>query len=95
MNPDETAIRERAYRLWEQEGRPEGRAESHWSQAKEMIAIEEGLPETLKPVKARGEPVEPIEALTNAGEFPTLTDEGEMTIPGKADAGGVPPRKAG
>lgn len=87
MNPDETAIRERAYRLWEEEGRPEGRAESHWSQAREMIAIQDGLPETLKPVGAPGEPVEPIEALTNAGEFPTLTDQGEMTIPGRADAG--------
>lgn len=29
----EHRIRERAYRLWEDEGRPEGRAEHHWRQA--------------------------------------------------------------
>jgi len=28
-----------------------------------------------------GEPVEPIEALENAGEFPTLTDQGEEQVP--------------
>ena len=26
-------VREQAYRLWEAEGRPEGRADEHWSQA--------------------------------------------------------------
>jgi hypothetical protein len=30
---DETKIRERAYQLWEDEGRPEGRHEHHWFQA--------------------------------------------------------------
>ena len=29
----ERRIRERAYALWEQEGRPEGRHEHHWRQA--------------------------------------------------------------
>jgi hypothetical protein len=29
----EQAIRERAYLIWEREGRPEGRAESHWRSA--------------------------------------------------------------
>jgi hypothetical protein len=28
-----------------------------------------------------GEPIEPIEALTNEGEFPTLTDQGEEQAP--------------
>lgn len=81
MNTDEQRIRERAHRLWEEEGRPEGRADSHWFQAKEIVAIEEGRPEMLKPVGSNEEPVEPIEALSNAGEFPTLTDQGEMEIP--------------
>lgn len=81
MHSDERRIRERAHRLWEEEGRPEGRAESHWFQAKEIVAIEEGHSETLKAVGIAGDPVEPIEALVNAGEFPTLTDQGEMEIP--------------
>ena len=30
-------IRERAYSLWEQEGRPEGRAEEHWHAARREL----------------------------------------------------------
>ena len=30
---EEQAIRERAYFLWEDEGRPEGRAQDHWRRA--------------------------------------------------------------
>ena len=30
---EEHAIRERAYLIWEREGRPEGRAEEHWRSA--------------------------------------------------------------
>jgi hypothetical protein len=30
---DDSKVRERAYHLWEQEGRPEGRHEDHWRQA--------------------------------------------------------------
>jgi hypothetical protein len=33
-------IRERAYRIWEREGRPAGRAEQHWAQAEHEIANE-------------------------------------------------------
>lgn len=82
MDEREHRIRERAHRLWEEEGRPEGRAEDHWFQAREIVAIEEGRREAFRPVDAaEAPPVEPIEALTNAGEFPTLTDQGEMEIP--------------
>ena len=34
----EQALRERAYVLWEQDGRPEGRSLAHWSQAEAEIA---------------------------------------------------------
>lgn len=30
----ERRIRERAYEIWESEGRPEGRSEDHWKQAR-------------------------------------------------------------
>jgi hypothetical protein len=79
----EEQIRKRAYELWLGEGQPEGRAEQHWAQAREIIAIENGYESTLIPVSEAetGEPVEPIEALENAGEFPTITDQGEMKLP--------------
>jgi hypothetical protein len=31
-------IKQRAYALWEQEGRPEGRAEEHWRRAEAEVA---------------------------------------------------------
>lgn len=36
----ERRIRERAYRIWEEEGRPEGRAEHHWRQASQEAGDE-------------------------------------------------------
>lgn len=73
MDEREERLRKRAHQLWEEEGRPDGRAEMHWVQAREIVALEEGHPE-------------PIEALANLGEFPTLTDQGEMEIPHRPDA---------
>lgn len=79
----EQRIRERAFLLWLEEGQPEGRAIDHWDLARELIAIEDGQMATTRPVKDElpGEPVEPLEALENTGEFPTMTDQGEMQIP--------------
>jgi hypothetical protein len=49
----EQAVREQAYLLWEQEGRPEGRADEYWRRASEQILRErtyllwhqEGMPQ--------------------------------------------------
>ncbi|HLY57995.1 MAG TPA: DUF2934 domain-containing protein [Stellaceae bacterium] len=42
VNDDiETRIRHRARQHWAREGCPEGRADAHWAQAKEEIALEE------------------------------------------------------
>jgi DUF2934 family protein len=37
----EQAIRERAYALWEQDGRPEGQSLAHWSRAEAEIGTEQ------------------------------------------------------
>ncbi len=81
----EQRIRERAFMLWLNEGQPEGRADDHWSLARELVAIEDGQMATTRPVSGEvaGEPVEPLEALENTGEFPTMTDQGEQRIPGR------------
>jgi Protein of unknown function (DUF2934) len=34
-------VRERAYAIWEREGRPEGGAERHWAEAEEELRAEE------------------------------------------------------
>ena len=36
----EQAIRERAYRLWEQEGCPEGREKAHWAKAEQELDLQ-------------------------------------------------------
>jgi len=36
----EQDIRDRAYRLWEQEGRPDGKADEHWSRARHQHLCE-------------------------------------------------------
>lgn len=41
MNPHiEHRVRERAYRIWLDEGMPEGRADLHWEIASELVAGE-------------------------------------------------------
>jgi DUF2934 family protein len=75
----ERRIREVAHRLWEEEGRPDGRADAHWEKARLIVSVKESLPTMLKPVE---EPQpEPAIALENLGEFPTLTDQGEQVNP--------------
>ncbi len=88
MDDFEERVRIRAFRLWQEEGCPEGRADVHWDLARELVAIEENIDLTLRPIPdpgsigPYGEPVEPLEAVENTGEFPTLTDQGEeQTFP--------------
>lgn len=75
-------IRARAYQLWEEEGRPAGRAEQHWFTAKETLAVEESQESSYLPIETGTGP-EPIETLENTGEFPTLTDQGDQQIPSR------------
>ena len=51
----EHAIRERAYTIWEQDGRPEGRSLAHWSQAEAEIGTERvsTAPDSRKRVRSR------------------------------------------
>lgn len=66
----------RARGLWADAGEPEGGPERFEEQARELLAIEENPDATTKPV-ADGPDAEPMIALENQGEFPTLTDQGE------------------
>ena len=51
----DTLVRERAYLIWEAEGRPEGRAAEHWFQALEAVysaPMTTPSPMTTPPAKA-------------------------------------------
>ncbi len=45
----EARIRKRAYHLWEEDGRPEGRDKEFWERARELIGIEESAGAGLLP----------------------------------------------
>jgi hypothetical protein len=101
MTDHEQRIRTRAYRIWEEEGRPEGRAEVHWDMARELVAVEDNFEDTLKPAPSlgaddrSGEPIE--EALADTGgELPTMTDQDEQTYPPSREAAkkGTPRRSS-
>jgi hypothetical protein len=73
MSDLEQRIRERAYRIWLEEGMPEGRHRDHWMLATELIAIEDGQKSTLKPVEQlgpEGEPIEPLKRYKTAASSP-------------------------
>ena len=46
------------------------------------VALEDTQQQMRKPVQ--GPTAEPVDALVNQGEFPTLTDQGEQLAPGRA-----------
>src|SRR3954463_1030766 len=80
----EERIRQRAYHLWEADGRPEGRDLEFWERARELVGMEESAGAGLLP-NPESEPesvvetgVEEAEIQENLGEFPgPLTDQGE------------------
>jgi hypothetical protein len=49
----EHLIRARAHQLWEQEGRPDGRAEDHWFAARKLVEIEGAKQPPAKAAAAR------------------------------------------
>jgi hypothetical protein len=88
----EARIRTRAYHLWQQDGRPQGRDEEFWERVCELIAIEDHpaagqLPNPLahgEPPE-REQPVEPIEAVENQGRVSRSPHP-----PGRSPVGAAP-----
>lgn len=104
MDDREDRIRERAHRIWEEEGHPHGRDAAHWDMASEQIAIEEYQRLITRPNPLAGDPdarggqgeaIEPLIAVENQGEFPTMTDQGEReTAPRRRGARAATPAEA-
>jgi len=87
----EHRIRERAYQLWEDAGRPRGRAEEYWERAEFLIGIgdaaaAEQQPNPLtKPTSGAGAPVDEAQIQGNYGESPDhLNDQGNRQPAPKA-----------
>jgi hypothetical protein len=72
----EARIRDRAYRLWEADGRPHGREKEFWERAEELIGMEDNPTAGQVPVTSGN--VEEAEIQENYGEVPgRLTDQGD------------------
>ncbi len=88
-------IRERAYHLWDADGRPHGRESEFWERASELIGMEESAhagelpnPATLPGADPdRTQPIEEASIQENLGEFPDrLSDQGERaSTPSRAN----------
>ena len=83
-SPDrERLVRERAYHLWEADGKPHGRDVEYWERARELVGMEESAGSGLLP-NPQSEPdsprqpgIEEAAIQENLGEFPgQLADQG-------------------
>lgn len=81
----EQRVRERAYHMWEAEGKPHGRDVEYWERARELIGMEESagsglLPNPMtEPDSPRATGIEEAEIQENLGEFPDrFADQGEV-----------------
>ena len=72
----EQRVRERAYHLWEADGKPHGRDVEYWQRARELVALEENaeagrLPNPQNHTEsARETGIEEADIQENLGEFP-------------------------
>ena len=89
----EARIKERAYHLWEADGRPHGRHDEYWERARELVGMENSagaaqlpIPDTTPGADAMlVEPVEEAFIQENLGEFPDrFADQGEAQPTPKA-----------
>jgi Protein of unknown function (DUF2934) len=49
----EDRVRDRAYALWEKDGRPDGRSDEYWQQARSEVEAEEAEPGNESPEGAK------------------------------------------
>jgi hypothetical protein len=59
MRSNDIKIRDRAYQLWDQAGRPEGREQEFWYDAERELAEEEDLDTSAEAAKLDLPPVVP------------------------------------
>ncbi len=81
----EHRVRERAYLLWEADGKPHGRDVEYWERARSLVGMEESAGSGLLPNPAttpdspRETGIEEASIQENLGEFPDrFADQGEV-----------------
>lgn len=85
-HPDrEQRVRERAYQLWETDGKPHGRDIEYWERARELVGTEESIgnghlpKQRTAPGSLRQNGIEHARVQANAGQIPPQpADPGEL-----------------
>ncbi|HEX6011558.1 MAG TPA: DUF2934 domain-containing protein [Geminicoccaceae bacterium] len=81
----EQKIKDRAHRLWEDEGRPEGRELEHWREAERQVLAEEAAewrPEAPDDASADARVTPPADPLRNPEPIPPAEDPEYPAITG-------------
>lgn len=95
MDDLEKRISQRAYEIWEREGRPDGRQEEHWSRAREEVLAEAEFSTPGTPLEPVPEPGEDREAApTDAAPSPAGTPRRRSRGSRTADPVSMPPDTA-
>ncbi|WP_218196449.1 MULTISPECIES: DUF2934 domain-containing protein [unclassified Pseudomonas] len=83
---EESQIRERAYELWERDGRPEGAEEFYWRLAQEQFEAEvkSSAVATAEPVPNEGESSPDQSSPTQQGEDSARSTDSEWPAKGEA-----------
>jgi hypothetical protein len=89
----EDQIRERAYRLWEEEGRPEGRAEIHWTKARALIEGERSQSAAAEEAEEGGARDRPEESLDEQLKESFPASDAPSYTPGNVGGPDRPPPK--
>ncbi len=55
---NEDSVRQRAHEIWERQGRPEGRQEEHWAQARREIEAEDAGGSVAEPAAPDASPTD-------------------------------------
>lgn len=85
---DDAQIREAAYRLWQDEGQPEGRDQDHWSKAVEALTPEQIASPAETPAEVTVKPArKPVAKAAAKAAKPVVKKEAKPKAPAK-------PRKA-
>ncbi|HKM99822.1 MAG TPA: DUF2934 domain-containing protein [Candidatus Binataceae bacterium] len=94
-NADEQKVRECAYRIWEREGRPQGREAEHWEKALRELAMEGASARRPKP-RAAGKLTRSTKTSTKGdSRVKKMVAQAKEALDGPAAEGPRPPAQNG
>jgi Protein of unknown function (DUF2934) len=79
----EDRIRELAYRLWLEEGQPQGKEAEHWEKARELLALESDSEEGVTDGNNGATRGAPADEAGLPGDFATVTEQDKQKSPKK------------